>query len=223
MKEIDFMSVLHKQTKRDYMGRVNDAEYPKDKAARIARKFDREYWDGDRRICYGGYTYIPGRWEKVAKQMDKYYKIKRGAKVLDIGCGKGYLLFDLKKIRPDIEVYGIDISEYAIKNSKEEIKDRLIVGSATKLPWEDNTFDLIISITTLHNLYNYELDAALKEITRVGQKDKYVCVESYRTETEKMNLLYWQLTCESFHKPEEWIYIFEKNKYEGDYSFIFFE
>ena len=160
MKEIDFMSVLHKQTKRDYMGRVNDAEYPKDKAATIAKKFDREYWDGDRRICYGGYTYIPGRWEKVAKQMDKYYRIKRGAMVLDIGCGKGYLLFDLKKIRPDIEVYGIDISKYAIENSKEEIKDRLIVGSATKLPWEDNTFDLIISITTLHNLYNYELDAA---------------------------------------------------------------
>lgn len=223
MKEIDFMSVLHKQTKRDYLSRVNDSEYPKDKAAEIAKKFGEEYWDGDRRICYGGYSYIPGRWEKVANAINDHYSIKHQGKVLDIGCGKGYFLFDLKKIRPDIEVFGIDISEYAIKNSKEEIRDRLVTGSATKLPWEDNTFDLIVSMTTLHNLYNYELDAALKEINRVGKKNKYICVESYRTETEKMNLLYWQLTCEAFNRPEEWIHIFNQNRYDGDYSFIFFE
>ena len=223
MTEIDFMSVLHRSTKRDYLARVNDPEFPKAKAADLAKRFEKDYWDGDRRICYGGYRYIAGRWEKVAKAIIDHYKLRKNAKVLDVGCGKGYFLYDLKKLRPDIEVYGLDISEYAITNGKEEIRDRLYLGSAAKLPWPSNTFDLVVSMTTLHNLYNYDLDKSLKEISRVSKKHKYICVESYRNEEEKANLLYWQVTCEAFNKPEEWLYLFQRNNYEGDYSFIFFE
>ena len=102
---------------------------------------------------------------------------------------------------PNSDVYGLDISDYAVKNSKEEIKDKIILGNATSLPWEDNYFDLVISITTLHNLYAYDLEKALKEMERVGQ-NKYLCVESYRNEEEKANLLYWQVTCESFNTPQ---------------------
>ena len=98
MKEIDFMSPLHKSTKRDYLKRVNDPLYPKHKAASLAKKFDFDYWDGDRRICYGGYNYIEGRWQKVAEKMAALYDLKQDAKILDIGCGKGYLLFDFLKI-----------------------------------------------------------------------------------------------------------------------------
>ncbi len=223
MKEIDFMSSLHKSTKRDYLKRVNDPIFPKYKAAELAKKFDFDYWDGDRRICYGGYKYIPGRWDKVAKQIIEFYNLPKKAKILDVGCGKGFLLFDILKVLPEAEVYGIDISNYAIENSKEEIKSNLIVGNANKLPFEDSYFDLVISINTLHCLEAPFLFESLKEIERVGRKNKYICVESYRNEVEKANLLYWQVSCEAFNTPMEWLWWFDMARYSGDYSFIYFE
>jgi SAM-dependent methyltransferase len=222
MSYIDFMSVVHKSTKRDYLARVNDLKYPKPKAAELAKKWDYDYWDGDRRICYGGYRYMEGRWEKVARALADHYKLKAGDKILDVGCGKGYLLYDFTKVVPGIDVTGLDISPYAIANAKEEIKDRIKLGNAAALPFPDKSFDLVFSLTTLHNLHNYDLDKALREVERVG-RNKYICVESYRNEQEKANLLYWQVTCESFCTPEEWDWWFHLTGYTGDYSFIYFE
>ena len=223
MAEIDFISSLHKSTSRNYLDRVNDNKFPKAKAATLAKKYDFDYWDGDRRINYGGYKYIPGRWESIAKKMINFYQLNSDSKILDIGCGKGFLLYDFKKLLPDCELFGLDISEYAITNAKPEIKDKLTLGSSSKLPWEDNFFDLVISINTFHNLYCYELEKSLLEMERVGKQNKYLCVESYRNEEEKANLLYWQVTCESFNTPEEWKWWFYHTKYTGDYSFIYFE
>jgi protein-L-isoaspartate(D-aspartate) O-methyltransferase len=183
------MSVIHKSTTRDYLARVNDPDFPKAKAAALAKNWSYDYWDGDRKICYGGYRYMEGRWEKVARAMVDHYGIKPGDKILDVGCGKGFLLYDFTKVVPDLEIHGIDISEYAIEHSKEEIRDRLQVGNATSLPFPDHYFDFVLSITTLHNLHCYDLDKALREIERVAKKNKYICVESYRTEEEKANLL----------------------------------
>ena len=182
MSYIDFMSVVHKATKRDYLARVNEPEFPKAKAAAMAKKWAFDYWDGDRRINYGGYRYMEGRWEKVAKAMADHYGIKAGDRILDVGCGKGFLMFDWTKVVPGAEVFGIDISDYAIENGKEEVKDRMRVGNATTLPWPDKHFDLVYSLNTLHNLHNYDLDKALREIERVGKKNKYICVESYRND-----------------------------------------
>lgn len=223
MSYIDFMSVVHKSTTRDYLARVNDPEFPKAKAAEMAKKFAFDYWDGDRRINYGGYRYMEGRWEKVAKAMADHYGLKAGDKILDIGAGKGFLMFDFTKVVPGIEIHGLDISQYAIDDSKEEIRDQIVQGSATDLPFEDNEFDFVYSLNTLHNLHAYDLDKALREMERVGKKDKYLCVESYRTEEEKANLLYWQVTCEAFNTPEEWDWWFKNCGYTGDHSFIYFE
>ena len=221
--EIDFMSTLHKSTKRDYLARVNDKEFPKAKAAKLAKKFDFDYWDGDRRICYGGYRYIEGRWQQVAQSIIDHYDLPDKPRVLDIGCGKGYFLFDFLKILPNADIYGIDISSYALNNAKPEVKNKLTLGSATSLPWEDNSFDLVISINTLHCLHSYDLYKALKEVCRVGKKNKYICVESYRNEVEKANLLYWQVSCEAFNTPKEWSWWFDITNYNGDYSYIYFE
>ena len=217
------MSPLHKATKRDYLARVNGVEFPKHKAAELAKKWGFEYWDGDRRINYGGYKYITDRWLPVIKKFQDIYKLRDNAKILDIGCGKGFLLYDFKKYLTKSEVYGIDVSDYALENSKEEVKNNLVLGSATSLPWPDGFFDLVVSINTLHNLHCYDLELALKEIQRVGKESKYICVESYKTELQKMNLLYWQVTCESFYNPEEWAWWFEKTGYTGDHSFIYFD
>ena len=222
MAKVDFMSKLHKKQKRDYLARVNDKEFPKPKAASLAKKYDFDYWDGDRRVNYGGYRYIIDRWKPVAEAMIDYYNLNDDSKILDVGCGKGFLLYEFSKILPNSKLYGLDISDYAIKNSKEEIRSNLVQGNSNKLEWEDNFFDLVISINTFHNLHNYDLEKSLLEFERVG-KNKYLCVESYRTEEEKANLLYWQVTCEAFCTPEEWKWWFEKTLYTGDHSFIFFE
>ena len=204
------------------MGRVNDPEYPKAKAAELAKRFDYDYWDGDRRICYGGYKYIQDRWKPLAIEFIRTYNLKDYSKILDIGCGKGFLLYELKKINPTFEIHGIDCSKYAINNAKAEIKEYLEPGSADSIPWPDKYFDFAYSINTLHCLHAKQLETSLREIERVG-KDKYICVESYRNESEKANLLYWQVTCEAFHNPESWEWWFKHTKYTGDHSFIFFE
>ena len=220
MAYIDFLSSIHRRTARDYLGRVN--EFPKAEAAKLAKQFDMEYWDGDRKTGYGGYR-DDGRWRAVAESMVQHYQLKPGNKILDVGCGKAFLLYDFMQVLPMVEVAGIDISRYAIEHAKEEVRPFLRQGSAAALPYEDNSFDLVISITTLHNLYCYDLYAALKEIERVGRSHKYICVESYRNEEEKANLLYWQLTCEMFCTPQEWEWWFQLTSYTGDHSFIFFE
>ena len=166
---------------------------------------------------------MSGYWEDVAKKMSEYYKLKTNDKILDIGCGKGFLLYDFTKVVKGIDIHGCDISEYAIKNSKEEIRDKLQIANATNLPYPDNYFDFVYSINTFHNLHNFELELALKEMNRVSKNKKYICVESYRNEVEKANLLYWQVTCESFCTPKEWDWWFIKTEYVGDFSFIFFE
>ena len=222
MAYVDFLSVIHKSTTRDYLARVNDPEFPKAKAAEMAKKFDFDYWDGDRRINYGGYKY-DGRWAKVAKAMADHYGIKAGDKILDIGCGKGFLIYDFTQVVPGVEVRGIDISKYAVDNALEDVKGQIELGHASSLPFDDNEFDLVFSINTFHNLHVYDLDPALREMERVGKAHKYICVESYRNEVEKANLLYWQVTCEAFNTPEEWDWWFKQTGYSGDHSFIYFE
>lgn len=220
MADLDFISSLHRRTPRDYVGRVN--EFPKAESAKVAKQFGIDYWDGDRRFGYGGYTY-DGRWRPVADALARHYQLRPGDRILDVGCGKGFLLYELTQAVPGVEVCGVDVSSYAIAHAKEEVRPFLQVANAARLPFPDHHFSLVVSIMTLHNLYCFDLEKALRELERVGRQHKYLVVESYRNEEEKANLLYWQLTCETFCTPEEWAWWFKLCGYTGDHSFIFFE
>jgi len=220
MAYVDFLTSIHKRTQRDYRQRVLDAD--KAECAEVAVQFGAEYWDGDRRYGYGGYRY-DGRWRSVAEAMAIHYNLQPGAQILDVGCGKAFLLYELTQVVPRAEVIGLDLSRYAIENAKDEVRPHLMEGNARKLPFPDQSFDLVFSITTLHNLYLPDLWSALQEIQRVGRSARYVCVEAYRNEREKVNLMYWQLTCRAFHTPAEWEWLFEQTGYTGDHSFIYFE
>ena len=217
---LDFAQTLHESTKRNYVARVVDSD--KAESAVVAGRFDAEYWDGDRRFGYGGYHY-DGRWRALAKTLVAHYGLSADDHVLDIGCGKGYLLFELRTALPGLRISGLDISPYAIRNAKPEVRDVLTRGTAAHLPYADASADLILSLGTLHNLVIEDLWSALEEIERVGKGNrKYVMVESYRNEREKANLLYWQLTCRSFYSVDDWVWLYRKVGYRGDYDFIFF-
>jgi len=215
----DIVTPLHKKTSRDYLQRMTD-----DKIAcmDVARRYDREFWDGDRRYGYGGYRY-DGRWKVVAEELIRIYGLGPDARILDVGCGKGFLLYELQQLLPQAEITGFDISIYAIENSKEEVRDRLFVRRAEEpLPYQDKEFDLVISLGTLHNLCISDLKVALQEMERVGRQ-QYMMVESYRNTSELFNLQCWALTCESFFQPGEWEWLFKEFGYQGDYEFIYFE
>lgn len=220
MAYIDFISELHKTTSRDYIGRVISAD--KSDCAKIAKEYGYDYWDGDRKYGYGGYRY-DGRWRSVAQRLADYYRLKAGQKVLDVGCGMAHLLYELTQVVPRLEVVGIDISQYALEHAKEEIRAKLEYGQAQDIPFADNEFDLVISLTTLHNLKIYDLQKAVQEIERVSKGKSYIVVESFRNDREEMNLLYWQLTCASYYSVDEWEWLYQQWGYTGDYSFIFFE
>jgi len=220
MREIDFLGRYQRATKRDYVARV--VEHDKADSAVIAKQWGFDYWDGDRRYGYGGYRY-DGRWRPIAEDIARHYGLKAGDRVLDIGCGKAFLLFELTQAVPGLEVAGIDISAYGVANGKEEMRPFLTVGDCCELPYPDGHFDFVLSLNCFHNLYNFQLKRALQEMQRVGRQRRYICVESYRNEREKANLLYWQLTCESFLTPAEWVWAFDQYGYQGDYGFIYFE
>lgn len=219
MAYVDFLSGLHLGTKRDYIARMT--EYPKAESIVVAKRYDFDYWDGDRRYGFGGYKY-DGRWRPVAEAMAKHYGLESGQRVLDIGCGKAFLLYELTQVVPGLEVAGIDISRYALEHAKEEVRPYLVEGGAAALPFEDGEFDFVYSLNTLHNLYCQDLYKALGEMERVGRKVKYLCVESYRSEEEKVNLMCWVLTGECFFHTSEWEWWFGHAGYTGDHSFIFF-
>lgn len=187
-----------------------------------AKKFQKNYWDGARKFGYGGYKYIPGLLTPIAKSILKKYKLKRNSKILDVGCGKGFLLKEIKLLRPDLQLVGLDISSYAIKNGKINKDIKLSIFNAKKnLPFKKNYFDLVMSIGVLHNLDLAKVSFSLNEIQRVS-KNSYIMVESYRNDKELFNLQCWALTCKSFLDPNDWKWFLKKNNYKGDIEFIYF-
>ena len=207
-------------TKRDYVARMTD---DKVHCMLKAKEYEFDYWDGDRRYGYGGYRYIPGRWKPVAQALVDTYGLKAGARILDVGCGKGYLLYEIAQLLPHADITAFDSSRHGLASAKEEIRPRLFRYKAQDpYPFGDGQFDLVISLGCLHNLRIFELHTAIREIERVG-KNKYIMVESYRNEQEQFNLQCWALTAESFFDTAEWIWLYHHFGYTGDYEFIYFE
>ncbi len=220
MAYIDFVSELHKSTKRDYLERVTGDD--KAECAKVAKKYGYDYWDGERKYGYGGYSY-DGRWKGVAEKLARHYHLEPGQKVLDVGCGMAHLLFELTQTVPGLQVAGVDISRYALEHAKEEVRGKLRYAKAQELPFEENEFDLVISLASLHNLKVFDLKKAVQEIERVSKKNSYIMVDSFRDNREEVNLLYWQLTCAIYYSVDEWEWLYQEWGYTGDYSFIFFE
>lgn len=216
---LNLVTPLHKKAKRDYIGRMVDEKVH---CMIKAKEYSFDYWDGDRRYGYGGYKY-DGRWKGIAERLIEIYSLKPNAKILDVGCGKAHLLYELQQLLPDGEMCGFDISRHGIGDAPEPIRSKLIHYQAQDpFPWGDKYFDLVISLATLHNLRIFELKTALSEMERVG-KSKYIMVESYRNEQELFNLECWALTAEAFFDTAEWIWLYGHFGYTGDYEFIYFE
>ena len=217
---VQFVTPLHQATSRSYIDRMVD---DKVHCMLKAKEYESDYWDGHRRYGYGGYKYMTGWWKPVAEALIEKYNLTNVSSVLDVGCGKAFLLYELKLLLPELRVEGFDISQHGLASAKEEIRDSLFSHRAQEpYPYDDNAFDLVISLGCFDNLRIFELETALAEVERVGRQG-YVMLESYRTELEQFNLQCWALTCESFFDSKEWCWIYEHFGYTGDYEFIYFE
>ena len=218
-KLVDYVTQIHQSTSRNYIDRMID---DKVHCMKKAKEYEADYWDGDRRFGYGGYKYLAGRWKPVAQALIKNYNLSNESSVLDIGCGKGYLLYEMKLLLPNLRICGFDISNHGIATAKQEVKEQLFIHRAQdSFPFNKNEFDLAISLGCLHNLRIFELETALKEMERVALNG-YLMLESYRNEQEQFNLQCWALTCESFFDTKEWVWLYENFGYKGDYEFIYF-
>ncbi len=217
---VEFFTPLHKKTARKYIDRMVD-----DKVHCMikAKEYEADYWDGNRRYGYGGYKY-DGRWKPVAENLIRHYNLKSNAKILDIGCGKAHLLYELKQLLPNAELHGFDVSRHGIADAPEPIRKSLPRRKVQDVPypWPDKYFDLVIALGSLHNLRVPELAVAVPEIERVG-KNKFIMVESYRNEQELFNMECWALTAEAFFDNKAWIWLLKHFGYTGDYEFIYFE
>ncbi|WP_197469990.1 MULTISPECIES: class I SAM-dependent methyltransferase [unclassified Oleiphilus] len=211
--EIDLLENYPK-TKRDLTGRLEH----KDEAAReIARKFGKEFFDGDRKYGYGGFSYMPRFWKPVIPTFRHHFSLTSSSSILDVGCAKGFMLYDLMEAIPGIELHGIDISEYAIENAKEEVKPYLSVANALELPFDTNSMDVVISINTIHNLSKDDLAQSLTEIQRVSKGKSFVTVDAYRNDEEKERMEAWNLTAKTMMHVDEWKAFFNEVGYTGDY------
>lgn len=212
-REIDLL-INYPRTKRDIAAR-GDAKTEEDR--RIACQFGKDFFDGDRRYGYGGYNYHPRFWRPVIPTLERQYGLTSTSSVLDVGCGKGFMLHDMAELIPGITVKGVDISEYAIANAIEDMKPNVSVANAKKLPFPDKSFDLVISINTVHNLDRDECGQALQEMERVSRGNSYLTVDAYRTEEERERMVAWNLTAKTIMHVDEWKAFFRDVGYTGDY------
>ena len=217
-KLIKLISSNHKKTKRNYLKRMM---FQKVKSMTISKKYSYDYWDGKRQYGYGGYKY-DGRWNHIAKKLIKKYKLNKNSKILDIGCGKGHLIYELSKLLKSKNIFGFDISKYAKKNSLSAIEKNIKYYDATKkIKFKKNNFDLVISINVIHNFSIDKVFNFLKNIIYIS-KNTYIATESYRNDKELFNLQCWALTAESFFSATEWKWILKSNRYFREYELIYF-
>jgi len=211
--EIDLL-VNYPKTKRNLTERAA-SKTEEDRA--IARQFGRDFFDGDRRHGYGGFSYNPRFWQPVIPTFAQYFGIDSFSSILDVGCGKGFMLFDMLQLIPGVKVAGVDISAYAVENALEEVGNHIQVADARELPFEDKSFDYVISINTIHNLERSDLIIALKEIERVAAKGSFVTVDAYRNEEERLAMEAWNLTARTILSVDDWRKLFAEAGYTGDY------
>lgn len=211
--EIDLLK-NYPRTKRDTKARVES----KTEAVRtIARQFGEAFFDGDRQFGYGGFSYNPRFWQPVIPDLQSHFNLSQSSRVLDVGCAKGFMLHDMKVLIPGIEVAGVDISSYAVENAMDDIKKDIQEGCATNLPFEDNTFEAVISINTVHNLELDKCGKALQEIMRVSKGKAFITVDAYRNNEEKERMFEWNLTAKTILHVDEWKQFFGDVGYTGDY------
>ncbi len=184
---------------------------------RIARQFGQEFFDGDRMYGYGGFSYQPRFWQPVVPDFQQRYGLTAQSSILDVGCAKGFMLHDFRELIPGISVRGVDVSGYAIDQALSDVKPFLQVADAKALPFADKSFDLVISINTIHNLDLHDCKNAIREIQRVSRNHAFLTVDAYRNEEEKRRMDMWNLTALTYMSTTEWEKLFREVGYTGDY------
>jgi SAM-dependent methyltransferase len=188
-----------------------------------ADEFGKEYFDGDRLTGYGGYHYHPRFWTDTVRRFRDHYELAPDASVLDIGCAKGFMMHDFKILMPDLSIRGIDVSQYAYDNAIDDMRSYIDIGNAKDLPYEDDSFDLVISINAIHNLGLDDCKESLREIERVARRHAFITVDAWHNEEERINLEKWKLYAVTYMHVDDWKALFDEVGYSGDYYWFIAE
>jgi ubiquinone/menaquinone biosynthesis C-methylase UbiE len=159
----------------------------------------------------------------VARRIIEHFDLKPGDRVLDIGCAKGFLVKDLQDALPGLEVWGIDVSAYALETAHPDARPRLLGGSCDRLPFADGSFTVALAINSIHNLERDGCLMALREMHRVAPRNGFVQVDAYRSEAERSLFEDWMLTARTYLDPEGWKEMFNESGYTGDWFWTILE
>lgn len=216
-KEIDFFGSSGprsaEERKRKIEAFVPDPAKRKDFIA-----YGRHYWDDEQYgVGYGGYRY-DGRYAGCVDRMIAHYGLPIGSSVLEIGCAKGFILFEFFK--RGMKVAGIDLSAYAVENAVPEVKPFIVNGSCERLPWPADSFDFVYSKETLPHLSEAQLVPAVAEAKRVCKNDNIFFEVQVGNDEEAQQLFKaWDETHQTAKSADWWRRFFSEQEFRGQANF----
>lgn len=179
-----------------------------------SHRYNRDYYeDGvkEKISAYENYRWMPERSIREAISLIRHISFMN---VLDFGCAKGFLVYALRLLGKD--AYGVDISEYAIQNSHDEVRKYLkLIKSLNDIK---KNYDLIVAKDVLEHLNEMELDNTLNFFRSHAKKIFFVVPlgdkERYRIREYEMD------TTHILRKPEEW---WLKKLHDHNYKIEYFD
>lgn len=184
---------------------------------RIAASYrDHEFYDGDRQNGYGGFK-DDGRWGPVAEHLIKVYDLTKDSQVLQVGCHKGFLLYEL--LKRGINVRGTDISDYAISQAPDEVGPFIRKAPFNRLPFSRGEFDLVLCVSPVYAQTLHHAIQTLREIGRVGKGKSFITLGAYETKDDYWLMQKWSILGNLIFRKDEWIEVLNHAGYGGDYRF----
>ena len=164
---------------------------------------------------YRGYVYT-GRYYETAKKIIDHYKLKPNSKILEIGCAKGYLLYEFFKLKMD--VVGYDISRYAVDNCIEELKEMIFLGRVNDINENDNIYDLAIAKEVLSHMAIDDILFTINKLQNIS-KNIYLVLQTVSEKKKANDMQSWDCTYKTMMIKKDWEKVLSSCGFHGDYQF----
>ena len=184
----------------------------------LASLREKDFFDGDRNCGYGGF-YYDGRWESVAKEIIKKYKLKRNSKFLQISAEKGFLMYDILKLNPNIRVYGLETSNYAISKSLIKVRNKIKKVKEYSNLKINKKFDFVLALGVIYTMTLGDAIKCLKFIQKVARGNSFITLATYNNDIDYWLFKDWTVLGTTLLKRKDWKKVLKYAGYTGDFFF----